>query len=37
LRYGTTDTPEKFFVAWKEKSVNAEPLVEGALLDKPLA
>lgn len=37
LRYGTTGTPEKFFVEWKEKSANAEPLAEGALLDQPLA
>lgn len=40
LRYGTTGTPEKFFVDWKErtqKSANTpEPLTEGALLDKPL-
>ncbi len=41
LRYGTTGTPEKFFVEWKDrndKNTNtAEPLAEGALLDKPLA
>lgn len=36
LRYGTTGTPEQFFVRWKdeEDSGNLEP---GALLDKPLA
>lgn len=41
LRYGTTGTPEKFFVEWKERkdksATPSEPLVEGALLDKPLA
>lgn len=41
LRYGTTGTPEKFFVEWKERlekgSTTSEPLAEGALLDKPLA
>lgn len=41
LRYGTTGTPEKFFVEWKERKDNSattsEPLAEGALLDKPLA
>lgn len=41
LRYGTTGTPEKFFVQWKEKSTITEPpnapIVEGGLLDKPLA
>ncbi len=41
LRYGTTGTPEQFFVAWKEKSANSEspnlPMSEGGLLDKPLA
>ena len=41
LRYGTTGTPEKFFVEWKERkdqSANTpEPIAEGALLDKPLA
>ncbi len=41
LRYGTTGTPEKFFVEWKERkdkgAAPSEPLAEGALLDKPLA
>ncbi|EMJ4651352.1 type I restriction endonuclease subunit R [Serratia marcescens] len=41
LRYGTTGTPEKFFVEWKEHNnkgtTTSEPLSEGALLDKPLA
>lgn len=40
LRYGTTGTPEKFFVEWKErkdKGAISEPLTEGSLLDKPLA
>ncbi|MDO9068298.1 MAG: type I restriction endonuclease subunit R [Deltaproteobacteria bacterium] len=40
LRYGTTGTPEKFFVEWKErkdKYTTSEPLTEGSLLDKPLA
>jgi type I restriction enzyme R subunit len=37
LRYGTTGTPEKFFVAWKETDGRAEPLTAGALLDRPLA
>lgn len=35
LRYGTTGTPEKFFVEWKaEPADNSEP---GALLDRPLS
>ncbi len=41
LRYGTTGTPEKFFVEWKERkdksATTSEQLAEGALLDKPLA
>jgi type I restriction enzyme, R subunit len=41
LRYGTTGTPEKFFVEWKERkdkcAATSEPHVEGALLDIPLA
>ena len=41
LRYGTTGTPEKFFVEWKERKdkgvTTLEPLAEGVLLDKPLA
>ena len=39
LRYGTTGTPEKFFVEWKDEtgSVGNEAIATGALLDKPLA
>ena len=41
LRYGTTGTPEKFFVEWKARkdkgATTSEPLAEGALLDIPLA
>ena len=41
LRYGTTGTPEQFFVEWKDEardatSAGAAP-VAGALLDRPLA
>jgi type I restriction enzyme, R subunit len=35
LRYGTTGTPEKFFVEWKANT--AGTLSVGALLDRPLA
>jgi type I restriction enzyme R subunit len=35
LRYGTTGTPEKFFVEWKAQTADA--LAPGALLDRPLA
>jgi type I restriction enzyme, R subunit len=37
LCYGTTGTPEQFFVEWKEECGSSGPLVPGALLDKPLA
>lgn len=39
LRYGTTGTPEKFFVPWKdeENQAGSEALAVGALLDRPLA
>lgn len=37
LRYGTVETPEKFFVEWKGKFVEGEALSAGALLDRPLA
>ncbi len=39
LRYGTTGTPEQFFVAWKDAADVAEneAICAGALLDKPLA
>jgi len=36
LRYGTTGTPEQFFVEWKDEAPSAAPAV-GALLDRPLA
>lgn len=37
LRYGTTGTPEQFFVQWKDESPDASLPTEGALLDRPLA
>jgi type I restriction enzyme R subunit len=37
LRYGTTGTPEQFFVEWKDRSGKEGPLVAGTLLDRPLA
>lgn len=39
LRYGTTGTPEKFFVEWKDEtgSVGNDAIATGALLDKPLS
>ncbi|MCC6747128.1 MAG: type I restriction endonuclease subunit R [Deltaproteobacteria bacterium] len=37
LRYGTTGTPEQFFVEWKDETPTATPPTEGALLDGPLA
>ncbi|MGJ7614224.1 MULTISPECIES: type I restriction endonuclease subunit R [unclassified Variovorax] len=39
LRYGTTGTPEKFFVEWKHHKAEGETaadLAEGGLLDGPL-
>lgn len=36
LRYGTTGTPEKFFVEWKDES-GAPASEPGSLLDRPLA
>ncbi|MBS63169.1 type I restriction endonuclease subunit R [Salinisphaera sp.] len=36
LRYGTTGTPEQFFVQWKDEEGCAD-LAPGMLLDKPLA
>ncbi|MFN4909174.1 MAG: type I restriction endonuclease subunit R [Bacteroidota bacterium] len=36
LRYGTTGTPEQFFVTWKDEAPPAAPTA-GALLDRPLA
>jgi type I restriction enzyme R subunit len=37
LRYGTTGTPEQFFVAWKDEAATGEAPAAGALLDRPLA
>jgi type I restriction enzyme R subunit len=37
LRYGTTGTPEQFFVAWKDEATTAAAPAAGALLDRPLA
>ncbi len=37
LRYGTTGTPEQFYVAWKEEATASAAPVAGALLDRPLA
>lgn len=37
LRYGTTGTPEKFFVQWKTPLDKAAADAPGALLDAPLA
>ena len=37
LRYGTTGSPEQFFVQWKDEAPTAAIPVEGALLDRPLA
>ena len=37
LRYGTTGTPEQFFVAWKDEEADGAPPAAGALLDRPLA
>ncbi|MBI2943113.1 MAG: type I restriction endonuclease subunit R [Candidatus Wallbacteria bacterium] len=37
LRYGTTGTPERLFVEWKDGANSGEPLAAGALLDRPLA
>jgi len=37
LRYGTTGTPEQFFVAWKDEAATATAPAAGALLDRPLA
>lgn len=41
LRYGTTGTPEQFFVAWKEElaadAIHLSAPTAGALLDRPLA
>ncbi len=37
LRYGTTGTPEQFFVQWKDEAPNTATPATGALLDRPLA
>ncbi len=39
LRYGTTGTPEQFFVAWKDEDPEAASAIPaaGVLLDRPLA
>lgn len=37
LRYGTTGTPEKYFVEWKTPGEDSKLLTPGALLDRPLA
>lgn len=37
LRYGTTGTPEQFFVEWKDETVSGAPPSTGALLDRPLS
>ncbi len=37
LRYGTTGTPEQFFVQWKDEAPTGAALAAGALLDRPLA
>jgi type I restriction enzyme R subunit len=37
LHYGTTGTPEKFFVEWKVEDGGTAPPAPGSLLDRPLA
>jgi type I restriction enzyme R subunit len=39
LRYGTTGTPEQFFVEWKDEQPPdpVAPVAPGAMLDRPLA
>jgi len=37
LRYGTTGTPEQFFVRWKDEAASGAPPAAGAHLDRPLA
>ena len=37
LHYGTTGTPERFFVEWKDEAPAAAEPTAGALLDPPLA
>lgn len=37
LRYGTTGTPEQFFVQWKDEAQDGQAPAPGALLDRPLS
>ena len=37
LRYGTTGTPEQFFVEWKDEAPTGAVPDAGALIDRPLA
>ncbi len=37
LRYGTTGTPEQFFVQWKDEAPTDGPHDAGGLLDRPLS
>jgi type I restriction enzyme, R subunit len=37
LHYGTTGTPEQFFVEWKDEAPTGATPTAGALLDRPLA
>jgi type I restriction enzyme R subunit len=37
LRYGTTGTPEQFFVEWKDEAPTGATPAAGALLDRPLS
>ena len=37
LRYGTTGTPEQFFVEWKDENPKAAADAPGAFLDRPLS
>src|SRR5579864_8125632 len=37
LRYGTTGTPEQFFVEWKDEVPSGAAPAAGTLLDRPLA
>ncbi len=37
LRYGTTGTPEQFFVEWKDEAPPGAAPAAGGLLDRPLA
>lgn len=37
VRYGTTGTPEQFFVQWKDESPEEALYAKGSLVDRPLA